>query len=362
MYYPSLKVLKNEGIDGNLIDTFDTWLGKLKGPKRKRIRPARFAVDKHINYDLANELFILGVEKAKIFELNYEIFCPCEQQELIKVVNNFEDIPTKTRCRACKEYFNPYDHDEYILLTFNLITNPDPNTYKGKNSNIKTDIYKTKTDFRKRRSVGRTSSLNIKTFFSTEEGQNKLLKTLFQPNWTQYDDAYNNFIRSFNSDTSTEEKGKALEELSRLLMSFITFFDVDTTVSTVTNQIDLTVRIKPYFKYIEIPILSVLNRRLICECKNEDKNVPSIWVDKLCSVIQKTDFCRAGIIFSRLPFSGEDYKNARASQLEHARNGYYIISFDKEDFKKIKEEKPFLLNYLDEKYEELEMRYRPKTS
>ncbi|MED2869643.1 hypothetical protein P4268_00300 [Bacillus thuringiensis] len=360
MYYPSLKHLKDDGISFNLIDKLDNWLGALKGHKRKGIRPARFAVDEDVSYELSNEVFCLAAIKLELLTMNYEIYCPNCRLEMVKSVQSIDQIPEKVKCEECGLAFNPYENDEYIEITFDLNSYPDPSSPKNKSVATKTSFYKKFTAISKKKKE--TTNLNAKNLLSSDLGQEHIKNTLFKPNWDVYDLAYARFIKSLDPTVTNDEKGKALEEISCLLLSFITFFKVDSTVHTVTNQIDVTVTIQPYFKYITIPILTVIQRRILCECKNEEKNVPSIWIDKLSAVIDKVDGCSVGIIFSRQELSGDTFKNAKASQIEHARKGKYIISFSKEDFDNVKKDRTNLLMVLDEKLEALEMRISKRSS
>lgn len=352
MYFPSLKLLEEYNVDSEIIYKLDYWLGQLKGLKRKGIRPARFAVDAGQDFNTCNEVFSICAVKLKILQINYEIYSPYQNDYLVISVNNLNEIPERARCPETGKTFNPYDYEENIEITFDLIVTPDPEQTKNTKISFPSNTYKSIRNLKDKAN----GSLTMSEFLPTPLGKEEINNYLVNPNWPLYDIAYKRFIDSFRKDISTEEKGKALENLSCLSLSFIDFFRVDPTVHTNTNQIDVTVTVRPYFKHIEIPLLSVIGRRIMCECKNEDENVPSIWVDKLSAVIDKTDFCRTGILFSREKFSGDDWKFARATQLEHARLRKYIISINQDDFEAIYNNKPNILYYLDDKFEELEAR------
>lgn len=350
MYFPKLTHLEEYNIDRIVIAKLDLWLSKLSGRTRKGIRPARFSVDMDVDFNLANEIFSLSATKLKIFNINYEVYCPCDIHELVASYTKLDDIPEALKCSACGQRFNPYEHDEFIEITFDLIIFPDPSG--SPKATLKTDSYDNIRPIRKRPQ----GNLSAKAFLSGPLGREEIDNTLFQPNWEAFDEAHERLKASFCDGVSTDEKGKALENISSLSLSFVTFFRVDSTVHTQTNQIDVTITIKPYFKYIEIPLLNVMCRRILCECKNEDNNVPSQWVDKLAAGIDKVDSCRVGVIFSRHTFSGDDWKFARASQIEHARLQKYILSITKEDFEEIRTKRLNILQFLDDKFEELEMR------
>ncbi len=353
MYFPLLNRLKDFNIDLETIYKFDIWLSKLRGLKRNGMRPARFAVDMNVDFNISNDIFTLAAVKLRLLQINYEIHSPYENHEMITSFNNINDVPSNIRCPQTGKLFNPYDYDEFIEITFDLLVSPDPDCPKKSARDInRNNFYSSLSSIRP---INKTK-LNASDFFSNHIGKEEIEKALFQPDWGAYDQAYDRLIDSLAKSISTEEKGKALESISCLSLSFITFFRVDPTVHTNTNQIDVTVTIRPYFKYIEIPILSVVQRRILCECKNEDENVPSLWIDKLAGGIDKVDYCRVGILFSRNRFSGDDLKNARASQLEYARLKKYILSFTKDDFEYVKENRPNILFLLDDKIEELEMR------
>lgn len=361
MYFPSLNHLSRHGVNATLVDTLDTWLGNLIGGKKRRIRPARFAVDTGIDFNTSNELFSLAMLETKILEINYEVYCPNEETVLVGIFGNIDDIPESIECEECGQIFDPFEHEEFIKISFNLIVSPDPDSPK----NIKSKI--TPTNFNKLKPAARKSNRSSSYSYKDMQGnvplhREEIDRALFRPNWSEYDKHYQRFLNSLAKGISTEEKGKALEELSCLLLSFITFFKVDSTISTVTNQLDVTISIKPYLKDIEIPLLRVINNRLIGECKNEDSNLPSIWVDKLAAVIDKMDNTKSGILFSNKKFSGDDYKYAKASQLEHARLQKYIININTDDFKYIQENKVNLYYFLSGKFEELEMRISRKGS
>lgn len=238
MYYPSLTRLKSNGVAFEVIDKLDDWLGTLKGYKRRGIRPARFAADTGVDYSLANELFCMAAIELRLLVMNYEIYCPHCGLEMVKSVHSVDDIPESLRCTDCGELFNPYEHDEYIEITFDLIEYPDPSSPKKKNTvAAKTSYYKKMTAIPK----SKGAPLTANKFLGSALGQEEIRKLLFKPDWDAYDKAYERFKNSLPASVSTEEKGKALEELSCLLLSFITFFKVDPTVHTLTNQIDVTV-------------------------------------------------------------------------------------------------------------------------
>ncbi|TVX92556.1 hypothetical protein [Paenibacillus agilis] len=365
MYFPSLIRLREYEFDLQVIEQFDYWLSKLSGEKRKRIRPSRFAVDMGVDFNLANEIFSISTVKLKLFSINYEIYCPDCSHELAFIANSLEQIPSELRCYECEEKFEPIEHIEYIQLTFNLIHKPNP-TEPKKRYNGLYDILK---PIKPKKSVEFVKevhdvepkeppkvSVSAKDFLSNDLGREEIDNTLFKPRWEEFDQAFERLVNSFDEGVSTEEKGKALEDISCLLLSFITFFRVDPTVHTQSNQIDVTVTLLPYLKLIELPILISMGRRVICECKNEDNNVPSLWVDKLAGGIDKIDHCKTGIIFSRKHFSGDEWKHAKASQIEYARLKKYILSISIEDFEHIKSNRTNFLYYLDDKLEDLEMR------
>lgn len=355
MYFPSLNLLHDYEFDAMVINKFDSWLGTLRGSKRTHIRPARFAVDMGVDFNISNELFSVSTIELKLFSINYEIYCPHCPQEMVGFVHNINDIPEKAKCRDCQTTFFPYEHEEYIQLTFNLTQTPDPNSPKNLKERKRPKTF-SQLKPNQQQPRQKAKALYLSTFLQTPISRPEIDKAIFQPDWEQFDKAYDRFIKSLQIKEDTQEKGDALEELSRILLSFITIFQVDITKKTLTNQLDVTVYVKPYLKTIEIPILKVLDRRLICECKNEDKNVPSIWVDKLFGVINKTDNTKAGIIFSYHKFSGDEMKHAFASQIEYARLGKYIININKDDLDKIKEERPNIFYLLDSKFHALEMR------
>ncbi|QPQ30000.1 hypothetical protein [Lysinibacillus sp. JNUCC 51] len=361
MYFPSLNHLSRHGVNATLIDTLDTWLGNLSGRKKRRIRPARFAVDTGVDFNTSNELFSLVMLETGILEINYEVYCPDEETVLVGIFGNIDDIPELIKCEDCGQVFDPFEYQEFIKISFDLIVSPDPDSPKYIKLKITPKSFnKLKPVARKSKSVSNYSYKDMQV--NAPLYREEIDRALFRPNWNEYDKHYQRFLDSTAKGISTEEKGKALEELSCLLLSFITFFKVDSTISTVTNQLDVTISIKPYLKDIEIPLLRVINNRLIGECKNEDGNMPSKWVDKLAAVIDKMDNTKSGILFSNKKFSGDDYKFARASQLEHARLKKYIININTDDFKFIHENKVNLYYFLSEKFEELEMRISRKGS
>jgi DNA-directed RNA polymerase subunit RPC12/RpoP len=134
--------LKEFNIEYELIVRLDIWLAKLKGAQRKGIRPARFAADEMIKYDIANELFALAAIKIKILQTNYEVYCPDCSHELVNVYHDLDDIPEEIRCAECNKKFNPYDFDEYIEITFDLLVGPDSdNNISQSNKKLNTNIF-----------------------------------------------------------------------------------------------------------------------------------------------------------------------------------------------------------------------------
>jgi C4-type Zn-finger protein len=57
--------------------------------------------------------------KVGILKTNYEIHCPrCGDR--VKVVNRQIDIPEVIKCNECGYKFNPFMHQDKIIISFNI--------------------------------------------------------------------------------------------------------------------------------------------------------------------------------------------------------------------------------------------------
>lgn len=185
-------------------------------------------------------------------------------------------------------------------------------------------------------------------------------------------DEYNRLFHNLetsnsNSKCSTDEKGKALEEIVCFIFRNVAIFDVKKNFRTHTNELDQLLILNSIGKsFLANGLIDKRIEQIIGECKNYQNKVSVTYVGKLCSLLMTTD-TKIGILFSYKGVSGKKWENAcgliRKFYLckEKKEDRYCVIDFNLEDFKRIKEginilkiieEKILALQY-DCEYEEL---------
>lgn len=122
MYFPELEIIVTTyGINREIIEKLDNWLGTLQPNRRGFISPAYFSQDTGYPLELSMDLFNHAMNIG-LFDLNIEVYCP-KCKEFVEVFYPTL-IPDKIICRDCKHEFYPNEHLERILLTYKLLKKP----------------------------------------------------------------------------------------------------------------------------------------------------------------------------------------------------------------------------------------------
>ncbi|EOS7802491.1 hypothetical protein [Enterococcus hirae] len=151
---------------------------------------------------------------------------------------------------------------------------------------------------------------------------------------------------------STTEKGHALENLAKSILSCKNLFEVDTNLHSSTNEVDLSLKLKPGSQILLnsfFPRLS--NLVYIGECKNYNKKIDVTWIGKVHSLIclHNFDVC---LLFSKHGFTGRKWNAGSGLSRKIAlRENRYIIDINFKDLEKLKEIS--ILELIHAKYSEI---------
>ena len=188
-------------------------------------------------------------------------------------------------------------------------------------------------------------------YFHDQEEAYRMLLNYTEEQQKQYNLLFDKFETS-NSDvnTSTNVKGKALEDLVEFIFKTSPFFNVEKNLRTSTNELDLLVDLTPMGRVFSSEGHLNIPTPFIGECKNYNKAIGVTWVGKLYSLVC-TSNKNLGILFSYHGFTGKNWSDSTglarkiclASKQEHL-----ILSFDYLDFKLLRDGEVFI-NILNKK-------------
>jgi hypothetical protein len=122
-------------------------------------------------------------------------------------------------------------------------------------------------------------------------------------------EAYNECLATVKKRYNRKEsdaKGKALENMARLLLESCTGLTVETRVNTASGEIDLLV----HNQNRTHPFLSTLGEYFICECKNWEKKAGVQLIQTFVHRIKTFD-CKLGLYFSKRGITGNIAANAK---------------------------------------------------
>lgn len=185
---------------------------------------------------------------------------------------------------------------------------------------------------------------NIKEFYELQRWD--------EEDFNHYDKLMKQLIDvSIDENAKTTDKGKALEDLVSFIIKKTYFFEIYRNITTSTNEIDQIIRLsnrgKQALKNLELSreILEIEEDLFLSECKNYKSNLGVSWVGKFYGLLKTCD-CKFGIIFSVNGLTGaeKEWKDAyglikvfRLIEKYQYNNDFYIIEFNMDDFKKIRE-------------------------
>lgn len=170
------------------------------------------------------------------------------------------------------------------------------------------------------------------------------------------------YVKSTNANAcaSTEEKGRALEELVQILLKHSGgIYCIKQNVRTNTNEIDIVCNATPKGRFLQSLRLIPDYDSFLGECKNYGTRVGVTYVGKFACLMQTTAY-RLGILFSYHGVSGTGWEDACGlirkfyMSREDIEKRYIIIDFSIREFEMVAEGKNFL-DILDNKIKALQL-------
>lgn len=163
---------------------------------------------------------------------------------------------------------------------------------------------------------------------------------------------YNKLLKEFkninSSNSTTNEKGRALENLATYTIKTTHVFDVYKNIRTTTNELDQLVKITDNNRLlIGLKIIDERLANFIGECKNYQDKIPVTYVGKICSLLTTTQN-KICILFSYNGVTGKNWENAEGLikkfylSKEKLEERFCIIDFNVKDFDEIAKGNNFL--------------------
>lgn len=163
---------------------------------------------------------------------------------------------------------------------------------------------------------------------------------------------YNRLLETFkninSSDSTTEEKGRVLEELASYTIETAHIFEIYKNIRTNTNELDQLVKIKDSNRVlIGVKIIDERLINFIGECKNYQIKIPVTYVGKVCSLLSTTQN-KICILFSYKGVTGKRWEESEGLikkfylSKEKAEERFCIIDFNIKDFEEIAKGNNFL--------------------
>ena len=157
-------------------------------------------------------------------------------------------------------------------------------------------------------------------------------------------------IKETDRTTDTQLLGHFLEMLSAYLFFTIGKFEVSCNVKTVHAEHDLRIR----NLIVDDPILELLGRYLLVECKNWGNKVNSTRIKKFIANVRFAR-CSTGILIAKNAITGEKRRDSAwyVIRAEYHKDDIVIIVITMNELNKIADEKTDLLEMLKMKYEKI---------
>lgn len=163
---------------------------------------------------------------------------------------------------------------------------------------------------------------------------------------------YNKLLKEFkntnSSNSTTNEKGRALENLATYTIKTTHVFDVYKNIRTTTNELDQLVKITDNNRLlIGLKIIDERLANFIGECKNYQDKIPVTYVGKICSLLTTTQN-KICILFSYNGVTGKNWEDAEGLikkfylSKEKLEERLCIIDFNVKDFDEIAKGNNFL--------------------
>lgn len=164
----------------------------------------------------------------------------------------------------------------------------------------------------------------------------------------KYNILLENFKKTNSSDSTTNQKGKALEDLAAYTIKTSHIFDIYKNLRTSTNELDQLVKINDQNRLLIG--LNIVDSRLgnfIGECKNYQNKIPVTYVGKVCSLLCTTQN-KICILFSYHGVTGRNWEDSmgliKKFYLAKGKTDerFCIIDFNIKDFEEIAKGNNFL--------------------
>lgn len=189
--------------------------------------------------------------------------------------------------------------------------------------------------------------INMLTTVGTELSYKKICE-FSEEEREEYNKLLENFKNTNSSSSTTNEKGKALEELATYTIKTSHIFEIYNNIRTSTNELDQLVRINDCSRLLIG--LKIIDERLadfIGECKNYQDKVPVTYVGKVCSLLSTTQN-KICILFSYKGVTGKAWEDSAGLikkfylSKEKLEERFCIIDFNINDFEEIHNGNNFL--------------------
>lgn len=140
---------------------------------------------------------------------------------------------------------------------------------------------------------------------------------------------------------TTAQKGKKLEELTRLVFEALGFFRSYANIHTSTNEIDFLCKLSPAGKNAKSDGFIDFEDDFLVECKNYSTKVGVTYVGKFASLLESHNK-KFGIMVSQKGITGNRWTDSLGlTKKLYLKNGVLIISFDLQDFERLEFESFF---------------------
>lgn len=334
MFYQELLKISSNGakiLADELIDEVDTWLATLPSSLIDKITASRLSTKFGLDYKLSRNILERLCE-LNVLERVYAIICP-KCGHILKVVEEkylYETIVNTSYCYGCNEEILIDSKD--IELRYKLIKKPDdPEKLKRISGNMLGENIIAPQD-------------RINNLLSEDNYNPNMV--FYNPTESEYEKLEQLYRGMGEKFQNTTDQGNSLEDFVKYLLSLVRPFTA-AGCRTKTNQIDCAVR---NMTPIPCTVFNEIGSLFYCECKHEKVGPGNTYFHKLNSILTLSRFDnrerRFGIVFSLEKPASTSITIARETYLG---SNIILISFYKDELKKIVYERKNLLDEIEEK-------------
>jgi hypothetical protein len=183
------------------------------------------------------------------------------------------------------------------------------------------------------------------------EIQEIMVPRVFRPNYSRLQQMYNRLVKSREGDASTDEKKKALEELSEYLLSCLEGFEcIDRDRRVADHEVDRIFR----NTNTADPLLSTMGPFIMVECKNLAEPVSTRDLGHFINGLQVSG-AKFGIFMSASGFSGirrggHVLADCAVTLRDAKRAGVIVLPIDMSDLEDIVSRRKNLVDVFWDKY------------